>query len=271
MNKERNILSLSLVYVVSVLVFYVWLLLNHLSLYSFDPVFFNNRLDLTGNYFLLTGFHLLLIQNSWLCGLMDALFVLLPVALFWSIWKCSKSTTMLSVITAAFNLVYAWFYSVLGVISIEVFTAWIFTPLVFVFRSRQGFIYAAQVLRLIFLVIFFSTAMWKIRAGGFFNPDQMSAILFRQHTALLAYSPESFFASIIRFLIEHKSLAQILYQLATLLEAAMLIGFFTRKYDRWLLLLSLIFIVFDYFLMEINYFSWLPMVFVLYITHEKRK
>src|SRR5690606_14526695 len=100
------------------------MVLNHLTLFAFDPAFFSNRMDLTGNYLLLSGFHLQLIQNTWLCGLFDAMFVLLPFSLFWCIWKDAKFTTLLSLITALFSLVYAWFYSVLGVISIEVFTAW---------------------------------------------------------------------------------------------------------------------------------------------------
>lgn len=271
MIKERTILSFSILYVLCTSTFFVWLLLNHLTLTSYEPIFFNNKLDLTGNYILLSGFHLKVIAHQWLRVLMDFLFVGLPAILLFTVWKRSKYTRLVAMFTAVYNLCYAWLYSLLGVISIEVFTAWIYMPLIFIYTDKKGFFNMALVLRLVFLVIFFSTALWKFRAGGFFNADQMSAILFRQHTAMLAYAPDHFFSNIIRYLIERPLLSQSLYHLATILEVSMFIGFFTRKYDRMLLVFALIFILFDYWLMEINYFSWLPMLFVLYITHQKKE
>lgn len=266
MIEYRHIRLFAWIYAATALVFFLWMVLNGLHFSAYRPVFFNNQTDLTGNYILLTGIHLKVMQLPWLRVLLDASFVLLPVMLSVLVAGRKKIAVPLAYLTAGFSLLYAWLYSILSVISIEVFTAWIFTPFVFTAISLRGFYFRLQILRLLFLIIFFSTAWWKFRAGGFFHFEQMQTILFRQHTAALAYGSNDLWSTLYKFLIQHPLVSCSLYVTATLLEASMVVGFFTRRFDRWLLVLALIFIGMDYLLMEINYFSWIPMVAALYFS-----
>jgi hypothetical protein len=111
-------------------------------------------------------------------------------------------------------------------------------------------------MRYIFLLIFFSTACWKIRAGGIFNPEQMSGILVSQHSACLAAHPAGWYAKFIMFFISSGKISYTIYILATALELFFFIGFFTKRFDRLLICLFLLFILFDCFFMKINYVSW---------------
>lgn len=269
MIEYKHIRQLASVYAISAVLFFTWMAWNGLLFSMYQPIFFNNQTDLTGNYILITGLHLRLIEHHWLKVLMDVLFVLMPVAMCVGVIRKSKCTRWLAIGCATIGWLYAWMYSILSVISIEVFTAFIFTPLMFTALTLEGFYFRMHILRLIYLIIFFSTAWWKFRAGGFFQVEQMQTILFRQHTAALAYGSSDVFTAVYKFLIAHPMLSYSLYVTATLLEATMVIGFFTRKYDRLLLALSLLFIGMDYLLMEINYFSWIPMVAVLFFSKKQ--
>jgi hypothetical protein len=227
--------------------------------------------DITGLMIQFTGLHLKVMQSNMVCIVLDGLFVLLPSLLCVMVFRTSRGLKEMAVVTFLFHLLYAWLYSTLNIYSIEIFTAFIFTPLVFVSVQRNDFLNQLKVLRLIFLIIFFSTALWKIRAGGIWNHEQMAAILSKQHIALLAYAPDNSFTAFIHLLITHPEWAQCLYWSAFIIEFMMCIGFFTTRFDRWLLAGAILFIGMDYLLMEINYFTWIPMVATLYFTKTQRR
>ncbi|HRN78854.1 MAG TPA: hypothetical protein PKY29_00655 [Ferruginibacter sp.] len=269
MIEYKHIRQFAWIYASAVVLFFVWMYWNGLHFSAYRPVFFNNQTDLTGNYILLTGIHLKVMQEQWLRVLLDVSFILFPVMLCVLVVRRSTIAHPVSILTAGVALLYAWLYSILGVISIEVFTAFLFTPLVFTALTVQGFYFRIQILRLLFLIIFFSTAWWKFRAGGFFHFEQMQAILFRQHTAAIVYGSNDLSTNLYKFLIAHPSVSFGLYVMATLLEASMAIGFFTHRFDRWLMMFALLFIGMDYLLMEINYFSWIPMVAALYFSGKQ--
>jgi hypothetical protein len=155
-------------------------------------------------------------------------------------------------------MAYAYVFSIFTFVSIEVFTAWMFVPLVFASSNIRTNYYLLHIVRILFLLIFFSTALWKVRAGGVFNAEQLSAILLRQHASLLLSDASSWFSQLVLFLIGNKALSYTIYLLAFLLEFIFVIGLFTRRYDRLLIVSFVLFLVFDYLLMEINYFPWTP-------------
>ncbi len=62
-----------------------------------------------------------------------------------------------------------------------------------------------------------------------------------------------------------------IYLTAFLFEFAFVIGFFTRKLDRFFIVIFCLFIMFDYLLMGINYFSWLPFLGTLYFSLHHRE
>jgi uncharacterized membrane protein YphA (DoxX/SURF4 family) len=143
-------------------------------------------------------------------------------------------------------------------------------PLVFCNKTDKGFYFTMHSFRIIFILIFFSAGLWKLRVGGVFNTDEMSGILLLQHKQILAANTDSFFAHTIQWLILHPAISYMLYLLGLMAELLFVIGFFTRRYD-WLMNMAFIgFLLSDLLLMQINYFNWLVFAGLLYFSKFKQ-
>lgn len=126
-----------------------------------------------------------------------------------------------------------------------------------IFSSKSYFPFIWNALRFYFCFVMFSAALWKIGRGSLFELEQMSRILQHQHLYLLSYQPEALFSRMIIWLIEHPFWSWMLLLVATLLELFFAIGFFTKKYDRYLLLALLLFVAGDYVLMNLSFIAFL--------------
>ena len=198
--------------------------------------------------------------------LFDVLFFLLPLLLCICVVAGYRLQYLLAILTAAFNLVYAVLLSAMSPLSIEGYSGWMMLPVVLAFKKDVSFYYALQTMRYFFLLIFFSSAIWKIRAGAIFNVEQMSAILVNQHAAYLVAEPNAWFSNVVKYLVTHRQLSYIIYLLATLSEFIFIIGFFTKRFDKLLIIVFILFVLLDYFLMSINYFSWTAFLVCLWLS-----
>jgi hypothetical protein len=235
----------------------------------YDPILFLNRLDITRNILMLTDLQHQLMAHFWLRLLFDCLFLLLPVLLCNSVVSGNKLTRPLSLITSLFSLVYCVFISTFTYISLDMYVTWFFIPLVFYPVTNKGFYFVFHCLRLIFILFFFSAGLWKLRIGGMFNTEQMSGILLVQHKEYLVSNAGDWFSNFIYFLVQHKAISYAIYLLGAMAELIFSIGFFTRKYDILLLLIFLLFFTIDYFIMRINYISWLVFAGLFYFSKFK--
>jgi hypothetical protein len=172
----------------------------------------------------------------------------------------------IAVFNSLINFIYAMMITSVSTLSIEGYVSWILLPLMFAFKSEVSFFYMLQTMRYFFLIIFSSAALWKIRAGGIFNIEQMSAILLKQHTSYLLAAPNDWFSRLLKFLISSTKVSWCLYMVATIAELFFVIGFFTKKYDRLLLIIFILFLIFDFFIMRINYMSWFIFTATLWYT-----
>ncbi|MBL0056643.1 MAG: hypothetical protein IPP31_10750 [Chitinophagaceae bacterium] len=83
--------------------------------------------------------------------------------------------------------------------------------------------------------LYVSAGLYKIWYGGFTFEGNMSQILLQGNADWFIFNRSGLQYDLIRYLIGHESIAQALFWLATLSELALVIGFFTRRFDRWLL------------------------------------
>jgi hypothetical protein len=156
------------------------------------------------------------------------------------------------------NWTYVQCYTLYPTNSIEAHTAWLLFPIAFLAGNPKTFRLLLDGLRYFFLFCFVSAGLWKVFNSGLFNTEQMSGILLYQHAELLSNSPGYWQSQFIQWLIEHKGVGYALYLVATILELAFIVGFFTKRYDRWLMAGFIAFLVFDLLVMRIPYFEWLP-------------
>lgn len=251
-------------YIACFLLSYAWLFFNGLLLHQLKPLFFLNRLDVTLNLLFLTGIQKSVIHNQTFRLLLDVLYLLFPLLLLYSINR--KIQPYIALLNSVFNLVYTLMLSTFSALSIEGFMGWILLPLLFVFKSERGFYYLLNTMRYIFLLIFFSTGLWKLRAGGVFNLEEMSGILVKQHAAYISQQPNDWFANFIHYLVVHYKTAYLLYLATVMVELSFVVGFFTKKFDKLLMVLFLLFVLFDFILMRINYFSWVAFLLCLWFA-----
>ena len=268
---EKNRKQFAAFYLLCFLVNFSWLWWNELLFSSLKPVFFLNRLDFTHNVLMLTNLQHFLIDKRWLQIVFDVLYALLPLLLWWATRINHSAKTFIAYCTIFFTLVYTSFLSSVTYISNEVFIGFVFIPLVLSARTLKGFYFYLHVIRIIFILIFISAALAKIRTGAIFNEDQMAGILLWQHNTYLVSSPQAWFARGIYFLVQHKALTQCFYILAIFAEMIFVVGLLTKKYDRYMIIVFCLFVAFDYFLMGINYCSWLVFMGCFYFSASSLK
>jgi hypothetical protein len=123
--------------------------------------------------------------------------------------------------------------------------------------TRYTFIYALG-----------TAGVWKVARGAAFQSNELSNILIMQHSNYLTNNCTEFLCQVHFFLIENPSFSYALYVGATILELAFLVGFFTKKYDKWLVVLALTFVFFDHLVMRIPYWAILVSALPLWFSAE---
>lgn len=247
-----------------VLMVYKWF--NGMFLYQMQPFFFYTRPDFFSWLVMLTGVHKWLLQNNAGCIFFDMLFYSAPLLFYITYKKLNAYTQLAAIYLLVINWLYVQCYVMYPTTSIEAHSAWLLFPIVFIPKNRITFSFLFDGLRYFFLFFFASAGVWKIFQGGFFNVHQMSNILMLQHKELLAITPNHWYASTINYLIQHYFISYSLYCAATLIELFFIVGFFTKKLDRLLLVGFLFFLVFDHFIMRIPYYEVSPLLLTVLLS-----
>jgi hypothetical protein len=102
-------------------------------------------------------------------------------------------------------------------------------------------------------LLYFSGGIYKIYYGGFAFGNNMSTILQQMNAEWFIFNGTTLQAKVIAYLIAHPGIAQWLYKLATVVDISLVIGVFTKRFDKWLLIGLLAFHVGNYFLLHISF------------------
>jgi hypothetical protein len=249
------------------LAFYRWL--NGMLLYQMQPQIFNTRYDITTWIFMLPGIHRWALGNPVAWTIFDIFFYCIPIIWF-AIWRKNERAGQLAGIAMlVINWMYVQYYCLYPTSSIEMHLSWLLLPILFSTRKLKSFYFILHGLRYFFLFFFASAAIWKFRQGGFFNLEQMSGVLLLQHKEFLVTAPNNWYTHFIYWLIQHQTLGYLLYAAATLLELIFVVGFFTKKFDKWLFAGFILFLIMDMLVMRIPYFDLLPLAFTLLFSGYK--
>ena len=242
---------------------------NDLLLYQIQPSFFYTRDDIFTWVFMQTGLHQWLLNNpsGWL--IFDGLFYASPLFLLAYTRYYPNQTFVAACAMLIINIVYVQCYTLYPSNSVEGHVAWLLFPLVFMASKEKTVFLLLEGLRYFFLFFFLSAGIWKIAQGGFFNSLQMTGILMEQHKEMRINSPNYWQTKLISYVIQHAKLGYFLYILTTLTELSFIIGFFTRKFDKILALLFLLFLLMDHLIMRITYYEILPFLLTFYKSSIK--
>ncbi len=244
-----------------VLALFKWF--NNMLLYQQQPVFIYDTFDVFSWLFLQTGIPKWLLQTKQFL-LFDVLFYTTPLSLLITSYAKPTSISLAAIYVLIINWIYLQCYFIFPISSYTIFVVWLIFPIIFIPKKEETFLLLFDGIRYFFLYFFASAGIWKIIRGSVFNKVQLSGILLEQHKEMLTSSPHYWLTDLYVFLINHATLSYFLYIVVTIMELSFLIGFFTKKFDKFLILVYFVFLIADYFIMRIPYFETLPLLLTLY-------
>lgn len=192
----------------------------------------------------------------------DFLFLFFPLLLTATILYNWQHKNVVIFATVVFTAYYSIINCSVTYFSLEGYVALTAVPFLF-WGNPTSFYYNKQMVRYVFLLLFVGAGVFKIINGGISNYAQLSAILATQHASYMLYN-DNWLTNYYQYLIHKEWLTYTLYILSILLELCFVVGFFTTKYDKYLVYLFLFFLVSDYAFMHINYIFWLPFILTLF-------
>jgi hypothetical protein len=127
------------------------------------------------------------------------------------------------------------------------------TPVAFLAASANKFNLLWNAVRYWVCFLYTCAGIYKIYYGGFGFDENMSNILMQMNGEWLLLHPHDLRSSCIQWLIQHPGIAQQFFRSVVLIDFVLIIGFFTKKFDHWLLVGLLLFHIGNYFLLHISF------------------
>ena len=123
------------------------------------------------------------------------------------------------------------------------------------FKQDKNIYWSWEVFRYYACYVMASAGLWKTLRGTAFHFEQMSNILVHQHVDYLLDHAKDFRAQVLQYLIENPLYSYLFWIGAIALELAFLIGFFTKRFDKILLICLLSFVIADFFMMDLYFWE----------------
>lgn len=127
----------------------------------------------------------------------------------------------------------------------------------FLVKDIRSFNLLWQALRYFLLFVFSCAFLWKFLRWSWLQPDQGLLIMKKNLADYLYFNPETWLAYLSRWFLQHPTLVNGLFIAGVVLEGVFIIGFFTRKYDHWLLLMGILLLLGFWFMAHAVFFEML--------------
>lgn len=128
-------------------------------------------------------------------------------------------------------------------------------PIPFLFEGAMAFTFMWQALRYYTLFLYTSAFLWKLLRFSWLYPNQGILIFKKNLTAYLYFHPETFLSRCYQWLLQHPYCTNILFLTGFFLEGIFVVGFFTKRFDHWLLLFSFLLNIGFWFLADVYFFE----------------
>lgn len=230
-----------------------------------SPVLLRVDLDVTYWVLHLTGIGEFLKQQDWAALSFDLILTLLCLATV-----IFPRRIVLPILTGVFFLIYC--------VLLNSYQCWHYHNLItlilliipFCVRSLKSFSLFFAGLRYAVAYIYASAAIWKLCRGSVFNEGQMQWLIEHNYVdrmAIPGYQP-NFLENTMLYLLESPKLAAFALILGVAMEASFLVAFFTKKFDRYLIGIGVVFHLITAVLVDVSFLQ-LWMLFVVFLPMEK--
>ncbi len=135
-------------------------------------------------------------------------------------------------------------------------------PLPFFFSGNR-FAYLWEAMRYFALFVYADAFLWKLVRGSFLTVDHSVLVLKKNFAPYLLFNPGTFFSDFYSWLLLHPSFLHGLFITGLIAEGCFIIGFFTRRFDKYLFLLSILMPIGFYLFSDAFFFEILVLSFTL--------
>lgn len=140
----------------------------------------------------------------------------------------------------------------------------VFIP--FIFKKEISKQFAFEAIRYFILFFYFSAAVLKLSNSSLFQADHFSKMLTAQFAPYFLEGNTGFRTSLNLYLIQHSHIAYILYLGSFFIELSMIMGFFTKRFDKWLATALLLFHFTTWLVMDIAPFGQAGFICLLFLS-----
>lgn len=166
----------------------------------------------------------------------------------------------------AFYFVYTIIFNSYGIDHTHPQIVFLITPVPFLF-SQKAFSYTWEGLRYFFLFSYSAAFLWKFLRFSWLQSDQGVLIMKRNLAPYLYYNPDTFLANVYVWFLNNPFWVNAIFIIGFIAEGAFIIGFFTKKYDKYLFFLSLALLLGFWFLADAVFYG--QVIYSLTLLHLK--
>ena len=145
---------------------------------------------------------------------------------------------------------------------------YLLAPLPFLALRTITFDFCWDIFRYWVCFLYAYAGISKIYYGGFGYSGTMSNILLQDNAEWFVFHKEGMLYSAINSLINNPVLSQWFYRAATFFELIVLVGFFTKRFDKWLLAALISFHVANLLLLHISFVEQ-SLIFAAFLPWKK--
>ena len=144
----------------------------------------------------------------------------------------------------------------------------VFVPFLFAKETNKYFAYEAA--RYFLLFFYFSAAVLKVYNHSLSDPAHFSHLISGQFTPYFLEGNTGLRTTINLYLANHTSISHFLFILSFVIELTTIAGFFTKRFDKWIAVLLLLFHFSNWFIMDIAPFGQIAFICLLFLSREMK-
>ena len=142
----------------------------------------------------------------------------------------------------------------------------VFIP--FIFKKEINKIYAYEATRYFLLFFYLSAAFLKLSGHSLTSEEHFSHLLSGQFTPYYLEGNTGLRTDLNLYLINHPAVSHILYLASFIAELVTIIGFFTRRFDKWIAIILLVFHFSNWLIMDIAPFGQIAFICLLFMSKD---
>ncbi len=197
-----------------------------------------------------------LVSNPFISLFIDLLILSLPFVILYNVYLGKKINRLAFALFISFAFYILIIYC-FPTLSIRKYLGLVLIPIAFTFASEKRYLNYLQLMRYYVLFVFTSASLWKIFRGVAWDSSHMQLSLKAQHIDNLINWPDHYITKLMSAIIANPTYCTIIFIVAIISQLTFSIGFFTKKYDRFLAFLLIVFIISDYLVMRIEYWEFI--------------